>query len=162
MEHKISSSFTEFYKAYLFVSLFVLLLIVGNFIFNFAPISFPFSFLPFGLIILIHALTAIDVWRMKEVELTEAGFLITGRFFFKQKTTFVPFESVERVKNKYWWLGYSKRITIKFNENTEFGEEASFLSKSFTRMGQVKMVEELNQLIWDKKTDDAIKILPKF
>lgn len=93
---------------------------------------------------------------MKEVEITEAGFIVTDRFFFKQKTIFFPFENIKRVKNKFWWLGNNKRITIEFVKPTEFGSEISFLGNSFSRIKLVKMVEELNQIVWEKKNAESL------
>lgn len=154
MERKISSSFTEFYKVY---SILCIVLFVGIFGFTY----FDFFDFPFSLFILlafgVNLFLAFDFRRMKEVEITEAGLIITDRFFFTQKSIFVPFEQIENANNKLWWLGNKKRISIKFTENTEFGNEICFIAKGFTRMAQVEIIEELNRTIIRNKTADRIK-----
>jgi hypothetical protein len=152
MERKISSSFTEFYKVYGVVSIFIFVLFF----------AVPFSIFlnsPFYILVilgLINLFTAFDFWRMKEVEMTDSGLLISSRLFFKQKTIFVPYEKIESSKNKLWWLGNNKRISIKFKENTDFGKEISFISKGFTLNSQTKIVEELNRAIIQNRNAERL------
>jgi flagella basal body P-ring formation protein FlgA len=153
MERKISSSLTEFYKVYGIFALIIFLLFLAPLFFDF--LEFPFTIL-LSLAALINLFAAYDFWRMKEVELTGAGLIITERFFFNQKTVFIPFEKIETVKNKLWWLGNKNRITIQFTEITEFGEEISFLSNKFTRTAQAELVEELNRTILRNKSANRL------
>jgi hypothetical protein len=153
MERKISSSFTEFYKVYSILSI---LLIAGFLASGFFEIV-DFASLIFVLLIFVLSLFfVIDFWRMKEVEITDAGLIVTDRFFFTQKSIFVHFEKIENANNKLWWLGNKRRTTIKFTENTEFGNKICFIAKGFTRMAQVEIIEELNRTIIRNKTADRI------
>ena len=153
MERRISSSFTEFYKVYGIFSVLILVAFVGLPFFN--PFDWQFSVFMFAALF-INLFFAFDFWQMKEVEITEAGLIITDRFFFTQKTIFIPFEQIESVNNKLWWLGNNRRTSIKFTENTKFGKEISFISKGFTRTTQAEIIEELNRTIIRSKRNDRI------
>lgn len=89
--------------------------------------------------------------------MTDAGLLVSSRKFFNQQTIFVPYEKIETVKNKFWWLGNKKRVSVKFTENTEFGEEISFISKGFSLISQAEIVEELSRTVIRNKTSEKIK-----
>lgn len=147
MERKISSSFTEFYKVF-GVAYFIFALIFFGAGFG----GFPNPLL-FSLLLIFSFLIAFDFWKMKEVEMTEVGLIITNRFFFKQESVFVPFKDIEIIRNKFRWIGNYKRVTVKFIEPNKFGKEISFLSKPFTIFSQNEMVEELNRLV--RKNKDA-------
>lgn len=141
MERKISSSLTEFYKVYGVVLLIIFLLAFSYQFFD-SPDSLSMYFLL--AIFLLNILVMIDSWQMKDVEMTDAGLIITERFFFKQKSIFVPYEKIETVKNKFWWLGNNARTSIKFTEKSEFGNEITFNCKGFTLNSRAKIIEELN------------------
>ena len=149
MERKISSSLTEFYKVYGILCVAIFFAIFGFRFFDLLDLQF-FIFL--SIIAVINLMMAFDFWRMKEVEMTDAGLLISSRFFFRQKTIFVPYENVEEVKKRLWWLGNLKRISIKFKENTDFGGEISFITKGFTRHSQTKIYEELSRAVARNQT----------
>lgn len=154
MERKITSSFTEFYKVYGVVWFFLALIFLGPTFFDFSnPVLFSLS------MIFILAIT-FDFWRMKEVELTEVGLIITNRFFFKEESAFVPFENIEIVRNKLRWIGNYKRVSIKFIEPIKFGKEISFLNNRSKISAQVELVEELNRSVRQSKKSELLN--PKF
>jgi len=154
MERKISSSFTEFYKVY---SILCVLMIPAFFAMGFFRLlNFPFSLFML-LIFALNLFLVYDFWRMKEVEIVDAGLIITDRFFFTQKSIFVPFDKLETVNNKLWWLYNNRRTTIKFTEPNEFGSEICFISKGLTRVKHAEIIEELNRTIIRNKTEERIK-----
>lgn len=151
MECKISSSFTEFYKVYPVFWFFLTSIFWGPTFLDFSnPFLFSLS------LIFIQAIT-FDFWRMKKVELTEIGFIITNRFFFKEECVFVPFEKVEVVRNKFRWMGNYKRVSVKFIEPIKFGKEISFLCNRSKITAQVEMVEELNRSVRQSKISELLK-----
>ncbi|MGC2235733.1 MAG: hypothetical protein WA584_06205 [Pyrinomonadaceae bacterium] len=93
---------------------------------------------------------------MKEVEMTDGGLIISSRKIFNQETIFVPYEKIESVKNKLWWLGNRKRVSVKFTEDTDFGKEISFISKGFSLMSQAEIVEDLNRTVIRNKTSEKL------
>lgn len=92
--------------------------------------------------------------------MTDAGLIITERFFFTQKSIFVPFEQIESVNNRLWWLGNKKRTTIKLLEETEFGKEILFISRGFTRINQAEIIEELNRAVLGSKNAERLNSAP--
>lgn len=156
MKRKISSSFTEFYKVYGICALILFILFFGR---SFSSLSFV-SICMF-LFIFFTLFTAFDFWRMKEVEMTGAGLIISERFFFTQKTIFVPFEKIEAVKNTARWLGTNKKVSIKFTGNTTFGKEIFFLSKGFASIKQSEIVGELNRLAIRSKNPNGLNPVPR-
>lgn len=157
MERRISSSFTEFNKVY---GVFSLVLFSLFFVVPFYDLlPFPYSLIIF-LLAVLNLFAAISSFRMKKVEMTDAGLLISSRFFFNQKTIFVPFEKVELLKLKY--IGSNKTVSIKFTEPTEFGKKISFISKGYTLNSQAKIVEELNQaIIQNRKAEQLNSAFPQ-
>jgi hypothetical protein len=154
MERKISSAFTEFYKVWGILSVILLVAIHGLPFFETKGILFSLFIL---LLYIVTLFFAFDFWRMKEVESTDAGLIITDRFFFTQKCTFVPFEQIETVTASFWRLNNSRRISVKFTENTEFGNEIFFVSKGFTQITRAKIVEELNRTVRRSKNAERLK-----
>ena len=151
MERKISSPFTEVFKVYSILSIIFLIGIIGFGLFGFS--DFPIVvFLALG----VSLFLAFDFWKMKEVEITDEGLIITERFFFTQKSIFVPFEKVENANSKLWWLGNKKRTTVKFTEPTEFGQEIRFISRGFTRFAQTEIIEEINRAVYRTRIDGKI------
>lgn len=153
MERRISTSFTEFYKVYGILCVAMFFALFGFHFFD-SPV-FPFPFFPL-LFISINIIFTVNFWRMKEVEMSDAGLIISRRMFFNQETIFVPYENIESVKRKLWWLGNSRQVSIKFTEKTDFGNEVTFISRGFTRMSQLEIVEELNRTVIRNKTSDKI------
>lgn len=153
MQRRISSAFTEFYKVYGILCLAIFFAFFG-FRFFYLP-DLP-VFLFFSLIIFINIINAFDFWRMKEVEMTDAGLLISRRIFFNQETIFVPYENIEKVKSKLWWFGNEKRISIKFAGVTDFGKEIIFIGRGFRRATQAEIVAELSRTIIRNKTSGKI------
>jgi hypothetical protein len=97
---------------------------------------------------------------MKEVEIADAGLIITERFFFTQKSIFVPFEQIESADNRLGWLGNKKRTTIKFLEETEFGKEICFICRGFTRSNQASVIEQLNRAAIRSKNPNGLNPMP--
>ncbi len=151
MERRISSSFTEFYKVYGVASIALFLLFFA--VPFYGLLVFPYSLIIF-LLGALNLFAAIDCFRMKEVGMTDSGLLISKRFFFNQKTIFVPYENIELSKLKL--IGNNNRVSIKFTEPTEFGEKISFISKGYTIKAQAKIVEELNQAIIQNKKAEQL------
>ena len=112
----------------------------------FNPFGMRFSFGLF-LTMIINLYFAFDFWRMKEVELTAAGLIVTERFFFTEKTFFVPFEQIAEVTNDVWWRGGKRRIVLKLNESAEFGKEICFMPKGFRLIGNEEVFYELQRTI---------------
>ena len=155
MERKISSPFTEFFKVYTILGMIVLSFIIFGLIFS--GNGFPvFLLAALGLSLFL----AFDYWRMKEVEMTDAGLIVTERFFFTQKSIFVPFEQIESVNNSLWWLGNKKRTTVKFLEETEFGKEIVFVCRGFTRVNQAIVMEELKRAALANKSAERLDSAP--
>jgi hypothetical protein len=154
MERKISSSFTEFYKVYSILCVVVFAGLFGLGFFSY--LEFPaslFIFLAFA----VNLFLVYDFWRMKDVEITDSGLIITERFFFTQKSIFVPFDKIEKVGNRLWWLGNKRRATIKFTEPCEFGDEICFIAKGFSRMAQREIIEEINRTVIRSRTEERLK-----
>jgi hypothetical protein len=151
MERRISSSFTEFSKVYGIVSLVV-------FLFIFAVPFYGSPTFPYSLFIFffgaLNLFAAINCFRMKKVEMTDAGLLISSRFFFNEKTIFVPYEKIELLKLKL--IASNNTVSIKFTEPTELGKKISFISKGYTINSQAKIVEELNQAIIQNKKAERL------
>jgi hypothetical protein len=93
--------------------------------------------------------------------MTEAGLIIGERFFFTQKTVFVPFEKIESATIKTRWSGNNTRVSVKFTENTVFAKEIFFLCKGFTSLKQTATVEELNRLAIRSKNPNGLKPAPQ-
>lgn len=142
MERKISSSLTEFYKVYGILAILLVAILFGNILFDFSAL--PGSiFVYFTLALTLF--TTFEFWKMKEVEMTDSGLIISDRFFFTQKTIFVPFETIETAQIKLKWLGSKNCIKVRFTERTLFGNEISFIPKKFTRVSKFELVDEINQ-----------------
>ena len=150
MPRRISSAFTEFYKVYGILIVLLFVPIIGLPFFN--PFDFSFTI---GLLVVIifNLFFVFDFWRMKDVELTDAGLIITQRFFFTQKTVFVPFEQIKVVKNKLRWGLTKKRIFVEFNEPNGFGKEICFLTKGYWQATHAGIFEELRLTIARHKNE---------
>lgn len=155
MERRISSPFTEFFKVYTILAIIVFFYILFGFVSSGG--GFPlFLLAAMGLSLFL----AYDYWRMKEVEMTDEGLILTERFFFTQKSVFVPFEQIESVSNRLWWLGNKKRTTVKFLEKTEFGKEIVFVCCGFTRVNQAIVMKELKRVALANKNAERLSSAP--
>lgn len=155
MNHKISSPLTEFYKVYGVFCIFIFFAVFGFDFFD------PSDFAPsiFLLLLFVSLLfIAFDFWRMKEVEMTETGLLISRRFLFSQQIIFVPYEKVKSAKRKFWWLGNNHLVSIKFLEKTEFGEEIKFASRGMFKPSYDKILEDLNRAIFGHKISEKLNV----
>lgn len=153
MNRKISSSLTEFYKVYGVFCIFIFFAVFGFGFFDTSDLA-PSIFLLLLFVSLLFI--AFDFWRMKEVEMTETGLLISRRFFFSQKTIFVPYENVKFAKYKFWWLGHNHQISIKFLETTEFGEEILFFGKGIFKSSRDKIFDDLKSAIFGHKISEKL------
>jgi hypothetical protein len=153
MPRKISSSLTEFFKVYGVLCVIMFFTVFGWRFFYSSDLGFSLLMLA---VFTINIFFAVDFWRMKEVELDDAGLIITKRVFFKQQSIFVPYENIKEVKNRFKWLGNRARTTIEFNEKTELGDEIYFLAKGFTRSSQAKTVEELKRATIQNKNAERL------
>ena len=153
MERKISTALNEFYKVYGIMIVLLFLPFAGLPFFN--PFGMKFSPLLLG-IILLNMIFVFDLWRMKEIELTDAGLIVTDRFFFNQKTVFVPFEQIDAVESKFRWLSSRNRISVKFTEATALGMDITFISKGFTRTAHNEVYEELTRAVSRHKNDKRL------
>jgi len=158
MNRKISSAFTEFYKVFGILVFLLFLPFVGLPFFN--PFEMRFS-PPWLVGLIINLFVTFYLWRMKDVEMTDAGLIITERFFFSQKTVFVPFEQIEEVRNESSWLKNERDIYVKFFEPNQFGEEIFFMSKGFWNADHIEILEDLKRAISRHEEEKQLAAKPR-
>lgn len=142
MERKISSSLTEFNKVLSAVTFAAFVLIYSYILLNY--FSLPIAL--FALILgALYAFVVYEAWRMKDVEITEAGLIVSRRMLFSQKHIFVPFEKIASIKNKFLWFENTNQVVVKFTDETEFGDEISFTSKDYKFFSESQIVRELRR-----------------
>lgn len=153
MERKISSSLTEVNKVLSAVTFVAFVLVYTYLLINY--FSLPIAFFTF-LLGVAYAFAVYEAWRMKNVEATDSGLIISQRLLFKQKHIFVPFENIESVKNKFLLFENTNQVRVKFLETTEFGNEITFTSKDYKFFSESKLVKDLHQKAIESKNAEHL------
>lgn len=148
MERKISSSLTEVNKVLSAVTFIAFLIIYAYILLNYFSLPIAFFSLLLGA---AYAFVVYEAWRMKDVEATDSGLIISQRSLFKQKHIFVPFENIESVKNKFLLFENTNQVRVRFHETTEFGNEISFTSKDYKFFSEIKLVKDLREKAVESK-----------
>ncbi|MCD9185219.1 MAG: hypothetical protein LUM44_02210 [Pyrinomonadaceae bacterium] len=153
MERKISSSLTEVNKVLSAVTFIAFLIVYAYILINYFSLPTAFFSLLLGA---AYAFAVYEAWRMKDVEATDSGLIISKRLLFKQKHIFVPFENIESVKNKFLLFENTNQVRVRFHETTEFGKEVSFTSKDYKFFSESRLVKDLHQRAVESKNAEPI------